>query len=478
MNCATLGLEPYVPSVDHPWDVSMVQHLYRRAGFGATPEEINQALLDGPALTVDLLLNGAATRDQREPPEWAEWDFAAFEAAEVEVFDAHVRWQYGYLEESLQFGIREKLSLFWQNHFVALYESHSCASYHYQYLKVINDDAFGDFRQLCKDITKTPAMLFFLNGFENTKDNPNENYARELFELFTLGEDNGYTQEDIIEASRALTGWNGWTSYCGPVTWADWGFDDTPKTVFGVTGNFNYETLIDMLFEERGPMIAQFICEKLYRFYVNKNIDEDVVNGMAATFQNSGFQILPVLEELFASAHFFESTNVGVLVKSPMELLISFIRQGAFGEFDEWTNWGYWGMANMGQFLGQPPDVAGWKGDRAWIDSNRLTLRWEFIDGFSWGVHNASEATYPDFAKALTEESNSPEIIARAIVDHFVPRGLVSEDAYATATDVLKWDVPSNYYDTGEWNLNWGSASWQVTVLLRHIGRMPEFQLS
>ena len=225
-------------------------------------------------------------------------------------------------------------------------------------------------------------------------------------------------------------------------------------------------------------MVARFICEKLYRFYVNKNIDEDVIQGMMATFIGAGYQILPVLQELFKSAHFFEAANVGVLLKSPMELLISFMRQGDFGEFDEWTNWGFWSMANMGQFLGQPPDVAGWKGDRAWIDSNRLTLRWEFIDGFSWGVHNRSEATYPDFARILTENSNSPEVIARAIVDHFVPRGLVSEDAYATATDVLKWDVPSNYYDTGEWNLNWGSASWQITVLLRHIGRMPEFQLS
>ncbi|MGK0333952.1 MAG: hypothetical protein ACI974_000769, partial [Paraglaciecola sp.] len=174
----------------------------------------------------------------------------------------------------------------------------------------------------------------------------------------------------------------------------------------------------------------------------------------------------------------FEVTNVGVLIKSPMEVMVSFLRQGDFGDFENRQGWGLWSVANMGQYVGHPTDVAGWKGDRAWIDSNRLTLRWDFIDGFSWGIHNASETTYPDFAKLLTDSSNAPQVIARTIVDYFVPRGLVSETAYETAIDVLKWDIPSNYYDTGEWNLNWDTASWQLTLLLRHIGRMPEAQLS
>jgi uncharacterized protein (DUF1800 family) len=478
MNCATLGLEAYVPSAEQPWDVGRIQHLYRRAGYGARPDEIEQALLDGPAQTVARLLNDAAAREHRPPPEWAEWNYEAFEAAEVDVFEAYVTWYFGFMDESIQYGVREKLSLFWQNHFVAQYESHSCASYQYKYMKVIEDDAFGDFKKLVEDITITPAMLFFLNGFENTKQDPNENYARELFELFTLGENNGYTQEDIVEASRALTGWNGWTSYCGAVEWADWGYDDTEKTVFGVTGNFNYSSLITTLFEERGELIARYICEKLYRFYVNKAVSEEVVEEMAQTFVAEDFQILPVLQQLFASAHFFEEANIGVLLKSPMELMTSFLRQGDFGDFENRNNWGFWGIANMGQYLGQPPDVAGWKGDRAWIDSNRITLRWQFIDGFSWAVHNNSEMTYPDFAKALTDDSNSPEVIARAIVNFFIPRGLLTEEAYDNATDALKWEIPSNYYDTGEWNLNWDSASWQIVILLRHIDRLPEFQLT
>ncbi|MTB52379.1 DUF1800 family protein [Lewinella sp. W8] len=478
MNCATTGLEAYVPSEERPWDASSVQHLFRRMGFGASPEEINQALTESPQATVSRLLQEAATREQRPAPEWAEWNYDQFQANEVDVFETYVNWSYGFLQEAQDYGVREKLVLFWHNHFVTKYESHGCASYYYQYFKVLTDHAFGDFKTFVKEITVTPAMLFFLNGFENTKEHPNENYARELFELFTLGEDNGYTQEDIEEASRALTGWNGWTSYCGNVQWAPWGFDSTDKTVFGQTGNYNYGSLIDVLFEERGELIAAFICEKLYAYFVNKAVDQAVVNQMAQTFLDNDFQILPVLEELFGSAHFFDAANVGVLMKSPIELMVSFLHQGGFGTFNDHLVWGFWGTANMGQYLGEPPDVAGWTGDRAWIDSNRLTLRWDFIDGFSWGVFDADDQTYRNFARNLTDNSNSPEIIARAVVDYFIPRGLIGEEEYATATDVLKWDVPENYYETGQWNLDWGSAAWQITVLLRHIGRMPEFQLN
>ncbi len=478
MNCATLGLETYVPSEEYPWDVGRVQHLYRRAGFGAKPDEIQQALMDGPAATVSRILDAAVAQESRPDPAWAGWDYDDFMANNVDIFDSFISLYHNWIDDAIAYGVREKLSLFWQNHLVTIYESHSCPTYQLAYLKLIDQYAFGDYKAFLKEMTQTPAMLFFLNGFENTRENPNENYARELFELFTLGENNGYTQEDIVEASRALTGMNGWTTYCGGVEWANWGFDGTEKTVFGRTGNFDFASLINVLFEERGELIARFICGKLYTYYTNKAINEEVVEAMAQTFLANDFQILPVLRELFSSAHFFEPANIGVLIKSPMEVMVSFLRQGDFGDFENRQGWGLWAVANMGQYVGHPTDVAGWKGDRAWIDSNRLTLRWDFIDGFSWAVHNESEATYPNFAKLLTDDSNSPEVIARTIVDYFVPRGLVSETAYETATDVLKWDIPSNYYDTGEWNLNWGTASWQITLLLRHIARMPEAQLN
>ncbi|MEL7161651.1 MAG: DUF1800 family protein, partial [Bacteroidota bacterium] len=169
-NCATTGLEAYVPSADVPWDVGRVQHLFRRIGFGAKPSEIQQALDLGPAETVRLLLDGALQQPQPPEPEWANMDYdavmALLEGTEMEPFELYVSLGYQHLEDALTYGVREKLSLFWQNHFVTKYESHSCPSYHYQYLKVINEYAFGDFREFVKEITRTPAMLFFLNGFE------------------------------------------------------------------------------------------------------------------------------------------------------------------------------------------------------------------------------------------------------------------------------------------------------------------------
>ncbi len=214
---AVSGLAPYTPTEALPWDAERVKHLYRRAGYGASPAQLQRALTDGPEATINRLLDTANERERRPEPEWAFWDHEAIEASGTNSFELYSDWNRGFIGEALNHGPREKLELFWQNHFVAKYDSYACGSYYYQYCDLITRYAFGDFKAFTLAIGRTPAMLFFLNGFENTKQQPNENYARELFELFTLGENNGYTQEDVVAASRALTGWNGWTTYCGSV---------------------------------------------------------------------------------------------------------------------------------------------------------------------------------------------------------------------------------------------------------------------
>ena len=455
-----------------------VQHLYRRLGYGATLSDIDQALGQSPETTVNQLLDQAAARALPEPPDWAAWDHDQFLAADKAPFEAFEEYMTAFVDQSIAHGIREKLTLFWHDHFVTKYEAHSCPGYHHQYWTVLTENAFGNFRRFVLEITRTPAMLFFLNGFENRRGSPNENYARELFELFTLGENNGYTQTDISEASRALTGWNQWTSYCGEVKWADWGFDDSTKTIFGRSGNFNDDGLIQLLFEERGQEIAYFICKKLYLAYVNPTVDEQIVSALATTFLAEDFELLPVYRQLFGSAHFFDAAHFGVRIKTPLEMMAFFLREGAFGDFENRRKWGVYGIAALGQYLGEPPDVAGWPGGRAWIDSNRLTLRWEFMDGFTWAVHNHDQRTYPEWVKQLTANSKDPSVITRTVVDFIVPRGLSSGSAYATATTVFRWEVPANYYDSGQWSLDWESASWQITLLLRHISRLPEFHLT
>ncbi len=439
---------------------------------------MTRALTLSPSELVDELLDQAATRPLPPAPEWADWDYAEFQAAEREPFEAALELMDDFIDGGITNGVREKLVLFWHNHFVTQYESHSCPAYHYRYFDTLTRNAFGNLRAFVGEITRTPAMLVFLNGLDNRRDSPNENYARELFELFTLGENNGYTQQDVTEASRALTGWNRWTAYCAPLTFAAESFDAEPKTIFGKTGNYGVDGLLDLLFAERGEEISRFICRKLYRYYVNPQADEAIVDQLAVTLRNHDFELLPVLRQLFRSAHFFDAAHYGVRVKAPLDLMTSFLRQGSFGDFENRRRWGYWGISTMGQQPGEPPDVAGWPGNRAWIDSNRLTLRWEFMDGFTWAIHNHDQRTYPAWVRTLVGDSRDPAVITRAIADFFLPRGLPDPAAYARATTVLKWEVPENYYVNQQWSLDWDSASWQITLLLRHLARQPEFQLT
>ena len=478
MNCVTVGIEPYVPTSDVPWNAGRVRHLYRRIGYGATPAEVRAALSQEPKKVVDDLLTQAAGRPPLADPAWADWDHARFVAANLDPFQTYADYMTDYIDQGLAFGVRERITLFWHGHFATKYESHSCPGYQHRYWKTLTDYAFGNFREFVLEITRTPAMLFFLNGFENQRERPNENYARELFELFTLGEGNGYTQEDITEASRALTGWNQWTSYCGAVKWAEWGHDAGVKTVFGQSGAYDDAGLVDLLFDQRGEAIARFVCGKLYRYFIHPEIDADTVSTLAETFVAQDFELLPVYRQLFSSARFFDDQHIGVQIKSPVAMLSMFLREGDFGDFENRRPWSFYGAATLGQYLGEPPDVAGWPGGRAWIDSNRLTLRWEFMDGFTWAVHNADPRTYPRWAKELTDNSRDPAHIARAVADTILPRGLPSPAAYEAATQVLRWEVPANYYDNQTWSLDWESASWQITLLLRHLARQPEFQLT
>lgn len=478
LNCATGTLGPYVPSAAAPWNLERARHLYRRMGYGATPDQLEVALELSPAQLVDQLLDEAIAQPLPEPPEWANWDHNTFVANGIEdTFPVYVEYMMSYMQRAMQHGVRERLSLFWHNHFVTQYETYGCPSLMYQYFRILEENAFGDFKTMVSDVGRTPAMLFFLNGFENTRFAPNENYARELFELFTLGEGNGYTQQDIVEASRALTGFNGWTTYCGPVQFVGWGYDDGQKTIFGRTGNFGYPALMTILFEERASQIAHFICGKLYRYYVNPQIDETIVAGLAQTFLDNDFQIAPVLRQLFHSAHFFDEYNFGVQVKSPLDLFYQLQREGGFGDFENRLLWMFWASSQLGMHLMEPPDVAGWVGDRTWIDSSRLTGRWEVLSAFLWSWYNTDEYGLVELARRLTDNSNSPEVIAHALANHFLAGGLVGENAYETATDVLKWDIPQNYYDTGAWNLNWESARYQLILLMNHLFRQPEFQL-
>ncbi len=207
-----------------------------------------------------------------------------------------------WLAEMQQGLLREKMALFWHNHFVTESRTYRLAPYAYQYLTLLRTHALGNFRTFVREIGLTPAMLIYLNGTQNRAGNPNENYARELLELFTMGIGH-YTQQDIQEIARALTGWvvehATLSSRFVPAR-----FDNGRKTIFGQTDYFGYDDVIDLTLQERARETALFICRKLYRFFVYNEPDEAIVAQLADTFQEHDFEIAPVVEQLLSSAPF------------------------------------------------------------------------------------------------------------------------------------------------------------------------------
>ncbi len=491
MSCATGTINPYVPSGDMPWNRLRASHLYRRLNFGATPQEIKTALTFTPSQVVDQLLNMAIAQTLPAPPVWYDWtrepinDYSDFNS---EIYGHREEWGVQWVNDMLTKGLREKLTLFWQNHFVAGWSDYQCSSYLYEYHKVLQQYAFGNFKDFVYQIGITPAMLVYLNGNVNTKESPNENYARELMELFTMGHDNGYTQEDIEQLARALTGWQASSDTCQLTTFDASLFDDTNKTIFGQTANFTYSTAIDLIFSARSSEIAHFICGKLYRFFICNEIDANIVNAMAQTFISNNFEITPVLRQLFKSEHFFDEYNIGHLIKSPIENFVQFVHTLSM-PYDDGSVTGLFYMAiDEGQTLFNPPNVAGWPGHRAWINETTLALRWDqisyWIQYFPYSVWYQLRDMVVDVLStnagtALSEDDIiDPALVAATIVDFLVVKGLPTAQDYQNATDVFKGSVPQNYFDEGVWNIGWDEYINQVRQLLYHIVKLPEYQLN
>lgn len=471
-------MAPYVPSDAMPWNARRVGHLFRRMGFGATPADLAQALTRQPSDLVDQLIDQALAEPLPEPPEWADWALSDYQNQEDAI--AQIQgWRRQWVREMLRVGFREKLTLFWHNHFVTRIDDYGCPSWMYQYLRLLRTHGLGNFRDFVYEVGKTPAMLVFLNGVQSTRIDPNENYARELYELFTLGRDNGYTQQDIDATSRALTGWNGFTQLCAPINFSPLTFDNGQKTIFGRTGNWGYDDVHTILFEERGLRVAEYICSKIYRRFVSPELQEDAVQTLAATLIANNFELAPVFRRLFKSEHFFSDPVIGVQFKSPIEHLLSFIKIGSFGPLsDELIDGILYFAGLLGQELLNPVDVAGWPGDRSWVNNTTLTGRWQALRLYLFETYRNQPEALVALARNLSNDSNDASFITQLIADLFLVNGLQTQDDYDRATIVFKAEIPEHYFEDGAWSLYWDTAPAQVALLLDHLARTPDFQLN
>lgn len=477
-NCAGGTLAAYVPDTSKPWNSLRVAHVYRRLAFGATYSEVQAGLSLTPGQLVDNLINAAVSAPLPPAPAWYNWSFTNYSDFNNERVQQFTEWYLEWLNEMLNTGVREKFALFWHNHFVTQFLVYECPSYMYEYHKLLQQHAFGNFQAFTKAMGKSSAMLAFLDGRYNYAGFPNENYARELLELFTLGVNNNYTQQDITEAARALTGWVTFSDLCGPITFNPSQFDNGNKTIFGQTGNYDFDGMHDLIFQERSTEVAQHICTKIYTHFVHPIPNQQIIDGMAQTFISNSFEIKPVLLELFKSEHFFEDDAISVQIKSPVDVLISTIKESDFGYDSLIVQLVGALTVDMGQQLFNPIDVSGWNGNRSWINSTAITKRWDMLSQyFGYVVLNLNKETLRQLAIDVSNNSTDVAVVAQKITDHFIPKKLENAADYTQATTALKASVPQNYFDLGLWNLQFQYAPEQVYNLMLWIIRRPEYQL-
>ncbi|MEZ4969226.1 MAG: DUF1800 domain-containing protein [Flavobacteriaceae bacterium] len=497
VNCNTSSLAPYTA----PLDLQRAQHLYRRLGFSASVQTIDQATGQTAGTLIDSLISEAQNMSPMAAPLWADWNTSNYPEDDEQrgqiIRAQQEEYKLAYTNSLLENNLRDRLSFFWSNHFVTELDVYNCNSFLYYYINCLQRNAIGNFKTFVSEIGLTSAMLYYLDGVYNNGNNPNENYARELYELFTLGEGNGYTEQDIIETAKALSGYvERGELGCEQVVFDASKFNTGNKTIFGRTGNWGYDDVIDILFEERANEIGYFICKKLYEFFVHPdstdqaNNAKTIIDGLTTTFVNNNFELAPVLSQLFKSQHFFDDEAIGVIIKSPFDLYLNFIKETGFSHND--TTIGsainYSGM--LGQDLFDPFDVAGWQRNRDWINTNFMIGRWLTLETIIDGFYQENSEQFRTFAMDAVGPGNSntsnPQIVVQAIVDKITPKGLFTQQDFDNAmSSFLIEDVPEEYYSPdfypggdSTWVLSmWPSVPLQVQLLLRHLSRQPEFQL-
>lgn len=351
------------------------KHLLLRAGYGvelrniqkiktATSKEIWKELLAKSEKFSPLEIENMQDFSDYKPKEaTAEMKKHFQQKNKEENAEIIIKWYQNMISSEAQ--LREKMTFFW----TGIFATRTVVSrFNLQLLNIIKENALGNFGDLLLAVSQSPSMLQFLNNQQNKKDHPNENFARELMELFTMGRGN-YTETDIKEAARAFTGWsflpNG-TFFERPRL-----HDYGEKTFLGKTGNFDGNDILKIILEQKAT--ARYISKRMYQFFVNEKTDENIVNQLAEKFYQSNYDIKTILNEIFTSSWFFDEKNIGNKIKSPVELMVGIQRILPISVENPKSLIIFQKL--LGQMLLFPPNVAGWPHGKAWIDSSTLMLR-------------------------------------------------------------------------------------------------------
>ncbi len=520
------GLNKYTGT----WTRNEVQHLLKRTLFGSTKADIDKFMALGLPGTLNELINytsalpapplndynSSTVTDPAVAP-GATWVNNPTNDGTINSLRraSFKKWWAG-LMINQESNIREKMTLFWANLFGT--ESNDIGNAHwvYNHHTLLRQNAVGNYRQLIKQVTIDPGMLRYLNGYVNTASAPDENYARELQELFTLGKGPTvqYSEADVRAAARVLTGWRINASF---VTFFDAGRHDTGAKQFssyygnkaitgktGAAGAGETDELIDMIFLK--DEVSKYICRRLYIWFVYYKIDaateKNVIEPLAKIFRDNGYEMKPVLRALFESQHFFDVLNQGCFIKSPVEYVIGCLRE--FGVVfptaytNQYSMWNYirnW-YASMTQDLGDPPNVSGWPAyyqepqfHEIWINADTLPKRNRFTDTMITSGYSTSGQRIIIDAVAFVRKLNNPSDPNKLIdeilqVIYRVP--MSSATKQSIKQQILLSNQAEDHYWTDAWNIyiqnpstaNFNIVNNRLKTLFQYFMNLPEYQLS
>jgi uncharacterized protein (DUF1800 family) len=460
-----------------PLTQKQIQHFYLRTGFGETPQDLakrknltKQQLVDG--LFVDSKRIQSLVHIQnpieKEVKNIKELRKSLNSKKKTEELD--LEWLKRMASTEAQ--LREKMTFFWHNHFAT---KMPLAYLMQEQNNTFRTHALGSFRDLLHAVSTDSAMLLFLNNQQNRKLSPNENFAREVMELFTLGEGN-YTEQDVKQAARAFTGWH--VNKLGKFEINKQKHDEGVKTFFGRTGNLGGAEVIDMLLDNKDT--ARYICRKLYRFLINHTENNDFIEHMTEEFYGNDYNIEKLLRLVLLSDEFYLEKNVGVRVASPTELLVRYLRVFKLKfKIDKAI---FRAQKVLGQVLFFPPNVAGWSEQMDWVDSSSLLYRMRLPLVFFGDYEMKSNA------KQDPEESEMSGIVLKALgwqKPEADWKGLLSvqipQDESAMIEYILELFIQSrtDSIDRASLKKVVDSSSKQARVksLTMHVMALPEYQL-
>ncbi len=482
-----------------PLNRLQVQHLLRRATFSLSNSIIDKYVGKTAAFVVDELFENADASINPSPPFFHNdhiknpGNLSGKQREEAEAKRNLLFGEYNHvlgewwvtLMKKDTVSVLEKMVLFWHDHFATQFQScdNIPAVSMYRQNDLFRKNYAGNLRTLLEQLTIDGAMLKYLNGNLNISASPNENYARELMELFSLGVGN-YTEQDVREASKILTGWkvnyflDEGIPYKPFLNLVD--FDKSTKFFMGEVFAVNYEVneqnvfknsiqkLIDVILSKKTEVAAKFISNKLYQYFVYANPqkgDARVIDQMAKLVIDNGFELKPVLKRLLKSQHFFDDLNVGAQIKSPAETVIGMLKHLKYPD-----RWARNIMSTLGLELFNPPNVAGWKGYRSWISTKTLPTTIYYVKEI---INNNTNTELAGWALSI-EGSGDVKVLTERYIELFLARP-VSEDRFNKFKNVFLGGAPD--YEWYEIIKNKDQAGQRVRSFLFEIIKAPEYFL-